>query len=312
MKTEKQRTMFYRRAAWIVGKGGNLEKELKAAHENLSSTAERTFPHNEGEMQGLSFESSDQGFCMHIASYVPHQATSLVPFPSRAPAKNTTPQSPPDKHNYLEGDIFVVVRGNHIVLCPSGARESAAISYVTHALRKSGKEKLITRFSVEPVVNIDKLKMIQQEGVKKIALNASLYEASTEYLERKTTKMTLLNGLATEVLTLFSKDNDDRLKDVSEFENLSVRVEISFDSRKKGGEVGRERLERTAEKVISDNEDDGFQITTGSGKKFTPNSIRINESVILSAFGNSVEREKAWDSLKKYLDSLSESGALEQ
>lgn len=312
MKTEKQRTMFYRRAAWIAGKSGNLEKELKAAHKILSSTAERTFPHNEGEMQGLSFEPSDQGFCMHIASYVPHQATSLVPFPSRASVKNTTPQSPPDKHNYLEGDIFVVIRGNHIVLCPSGARESVAISYMTHALRRSGKDKLITHFSVEPVVSIDKLKIIQQEGVKKIALNASLYEASTDYLERKTTKMTLLNGLATEVLTLFAKDNDDRLKGVGEFENLSVRVEISFDSRKRGGEIGRERLERTAEKVILDNEDDGFQIITGSGKKFAPNSIRINESVGLSVFGNSVEREKAWDSLKKYLDSLHESGALEQ
>ncbi|MEK8086889.1 hypothetical protein WNB94_10750 [Aquabacterium sp. A3] len=312
MKTEKQRTMFYRRAAWIAGKSGNLEKELKVAHKILSSTAERTFPHNEGEMQGLSFENSDQGFCMHIASYVPHQATSLVPFPSRASARNTTPQSPPDKHNYLEGDIFVVIRGNHIVLCPSGARESVAISYMTHALRRSGKDKLITHFSVEPVVSIDKMKIIQQEGVKKIALNASLYEASTDYLERKTTKMTLLNGLANEVLTLFAKDDDDRLKDVDEFENLSVRVEISFDSRKRGGEIGRERLERTAEKVISDNEDDGFQIITGGGKKFTPNSIRINEPVSLSVFGNSVEREKAWDSLKKYLDSLHESGALEQ
>lgn len=304
--------MFYRRAAWVQGKNGNLESELIAAHKTLSTTATRTFPHNDGEMQGLSFELSEKGLCIHIASYVPHQSTSLVPFPSNAQTKNTTPQSPPESHSYLEGDIFAVIRGNHIVLCPSGARETVAVSYITHALRKSGKEKLITKFSVEPVVNIDKLKIIQKEGVKKISLNASLYEASTDYLERKTTKMNLLNGLASEVLTLFSNDNDERLRDIGEFENLSVRVEISFDSRKRGGELGRERLEKTAEKVISDNEDDGFQITTASGKKFTPNAIRINESVNIKSFGNSVDRIDAWNELKKYLDSLHESGALAQ
>lgn len=312
MKSEKARTMFYRRVAWLIGQKGNLEGELKLAHAALKTTAERTFPHGEGEIQGLSCDPKPYGLCFHVASYVPHQPTSLVPFPSRALAKNTSPLPPPDEHNYLEGDIFFVLSGNHLVLCPSGARESVALQYISHMLRKFGREKLLTKFNIEPIANIDKVKLLANEGVKMVSLNASLYEATTEYTERKTTKMTLLNGLAEEFLSLFSNDKDERLHEAGELENLSVRVEISFDSRKRGGEVGRERLEKTASKLIADDEDQGFTIVTGNGKKLTADAIRINEKVVLPAHGNSVSRTEAWSALADFLEDLKQSGTLEQ
>ncbi len=263
-------------------------------------------------MQGLTVQQGNNGLFFHLASYTPHQPTSLVPFPSRAKSKETSPEPPPDKHNYMEGDIFFMISGNHIVLCPSGARESVALSYINHALRKSGKEKHITRFSIEPVAKIDKVKLLQQEGVKKVALNASLYEASVEYTERKTTKMNLLNGVAEEVLALFAKDNNQELQSISDMENLSVKLELSFDSRKKGGAVGRERLEKTANMLISDDEDQGFSIVTGSGKRLTADEIRISDKVKLAPHGNSVFRSSARDALEQYLVDLNDSGMLEQ
>lgn len=312
MAKEKFRTLFYRRVAWLNGSSDVMQRHLSKAHDSLDSTQKRTFPHGEGEIQGLTVETRKAGLFFHIASYTPHQPTSLVPFPSKAKSKDTSPEPPPDRHNYLEGDIFFLVSGNNIVLCPSGAHESVAISYIKHVLRKSGKEEHITRFHIDPVAKIDKVKLIKQEGVKKISLNASLYEASVEYMERKTTKMNLLNGVAEEVLALFSKDSNKDLQEIKEMENLSVKLEISFDSRKKGGDVGRERLEKTANMLVADDEDQGFSIVTGSGKRLTADEIRISDKVKLSAHGNSVFRSDAWTSLEKYLDDLDELGMLEQ
>lgn len=312
MNKEKSRTLFYRRVAWINGASGSLEKHLSKVHDSLVTTHDRTFPHGDGEIQGLTVEKRKNGLFFHLASYTPHQPTSLVPFPSKAKSKDTSPEPPPDKHNYLEGDIFFLVNGNHLVLCPSGARESVALSYINHALRKAGMEKLITRFSIEPVAKIDKVKLLQQEGVKKVALNASLYEATMEYMERKTTKMNLLHGVAEEVLALFAEDNNKDLQEIGEMENLSVKLEISFDSRKKGGTLGRERLEKTAGMLIADDEDQGFSIITGSGKRLTADEIRISDKVMLAPHGNSVFRSSARDALEQYLSDLKESGMLEQ
>ena len=309
----KTRTIFYRRVAWVDGKANNsLEKHLKKAHDSLQTTHERTFPHADGEVQGLIVEPRNEGLFFHLALYTPHQPTSLVPFPSKAKSKETTPKSPPDEHNYMDGDIFFIVSKNHIVLCPSGARESVAISYINHALRKGGMDNLITKFSIEPVAQIDKVKLIQQEGVKKVALNASLYEASVEYSERKTTKMNILNGVAEEILALFAKDNNLELQNIGDMENLSVKLEISFDSRKKGGELGRQRLDKTASMLINDDEDQGFSIITGSGKKLTADEIRISDKFKLSPHGNSVFRADAKEALITYLADLKESGMLEQ
>lgn len=303
--------MFYRRASWLDGPG-NIQKHLKAAHVTLTSTDSRTFVHGEGEIQGLAFSEKDNYLLFHVAYYVPHQPTSLVPFPSKAKSKETSQQPPPDEHNYMEGDIFFLVRENHLVLCPSGASESVAVSYINHALRKTGNEKLLTKFSIEPIADVDKIKLLHREGVKKVLLESSLYEATEEYNERTTTKMKLMNGVAQEVLALFAKDNNKSLQEIHEAENLMVRLEISFDSRKRGGEIGRKRIEKTADKLIADDEDQGFKIVTGSGKTLSATQIRVSEKALLPAHGKSVMRNAAWTRLSEYLAELKASGILEQ
>jgi hypothetical protein len=236
----------------------------------------------------------------------------LVPFPSKAKSRDTSQESPPHDHNFLESDIFFVLSGNHLVLCPSGARESVALSYINYILRKVGEDKLTTRFSIESVANIDKVKLLQSEGVKKIALNASLYEATMDYTERTTTKMTLLNGIAEEFVALFAEDKNHKLREIGELENLSVKVEISFDARKRGGEIGRERLEATASKLLGEDESEGFTIVTSDGKKLTANEVRINQKVSLPTHGSSVSRHEAWSSLAGYLEDLKALGMFQQ
>jgi hypothetical protein len=311
----KQRTLFYRRVVWPGKNSNNLEKLLVSAHQILTTTKKRTFPYNEVEIQGMKIKHDrDVGFFCHVASYVPGQSTSLVPSPADVKETDPLPQAPPNRHNFMEGDIFFLVNGDHIVLCPSGVRESIAVAYISNILQNSFNEGTVPIYSIEPIADVNKVNLLRQEGVKKIAMNASLYDASVDYIERKTVQGKIFSTAAKEILALFSLDNDLELREIDKKENLTVRVEISFDSRKKGGEIGKRRIESVANKIINDSDDggDGFSIITTTGKRLTLDEVRLSEKATIAILGNSISRLDAWELLEQYMYSLKIKGMLEQ
>lgn len=199
---KRSRTLTYRRIHWFEGQKQTMQGKIESAHQALTSTQDRTFQHGDGEIQGIRVEKRAGSLLIHLTEYTPHQPTSLVPFPSQVPVSETSERAPPRKHHYLEGDIFFLLRGNHFILCPSGARESAAESYLKYVLRAVDQEELITQFEISSVADVDKAKLIKTEGVRKIGLKASLYEATQEYIERKTTRLSLLGELADRFMSM--------------------------------------------------------------------------------------------------------------
>jgi hypothetical protein len=309
----KNRTLFYRRVIWDGKATSDLQKLFAKAHSILKTTEQRTFQYNDIEIQGLKIKHNhDKGSLCHIASYFRGQPTSLVPDPSDKEETNTLVRNPPSKHNFMEGDIFFLLNGNHIVLCPSGVRESIAIAYIANVLQNAFQEGAVPSYSIQPVADINKIKLLQQEGVKNIILSSSLYEASSDYVERKTVRETLLSSVAKEFIALFSKDNDIDLKDIDKKENLSVRLVISYDSRKKGGDIGKRRINSVANKLINEGDTDGFLIETGTGKTVTSDEVRLSEKVQINVHGNSISRVDAWEKLDQYLYDLKSSGLLDQ
>lgn len=309
----KNRTLFYRRVIWRDKTTKKLEDILIKAHEILTTTKQRTFPYHDAEIQGMKIKhDQDNCFRCHVATYIPGQPTSLVPSPSTEKENNTRTQEPPSNEDFMEGDVFFLLAGDHIVICPSGVRESIAIAYISNVIQNAFPEGSIAFYSIEAIADINKVNLIRQEGVKKIILNSSLYEASYDYMERKTVKQTLLSTAAMEILALFSKDKDKNLMDIDKKENLSVRLEISYDSRKKGGNIGKKRIDRVANKIIHDDDTAGTSIITGTGKRVTPDEVRISEKVQIKVRGNSISRADAWAKLDQYLYDLTSSGLLEK
>ncbi len=305
----KYRTFFYRRVSWNGNHLQDLESHLKLAHEELQTTADRTFEYNEGgEIQGISYEVRDSGLFCHVTAYVPFRSTLLVPFASSDKVKTTKPQQPPDNHHFMDGDAFFLIKGNHIILCPSNVRETVVITYIKEILKKTNREDLLLKFSIQPITNLNTLKLIKDEGVKRLELNASLYEASVKYMERTSVNNRMFKGIS-EVLGLLKKDED---KDIDDRENLTVKLSISYDLRKKGGDISKQRLQEIANEVIEEDADKGFVIITRQGKKVTSDQIRISEKFKIPVDGNSVIKEAVWNELEAYLKKLRKSGVLGQ
>nr|VFJ63268.1 MAG: hypothetical protein BECKFM1743C_GA0114222_103403 [Candidatus Kentron sp. FM]VFJ64060.1 MAG: hypothetical protein BECKFM1743A_GA0114220_103473 [Candidatus Kentron sp. FM]VFK17159.1 MAG: hypothetical protein BECKFM1743B_GA0114221_104643 [Candidatus Kentron sp. FM] len=306
---KRERTLSYRRVIWVKGaQANNLERHLRKAHEGFTTTAERTFPYNDGEIQGakIEFEDNADGLLAHIGLYVHHQSASVLPFPGSEESSEATLHPPPDAHNYSGKEVFFLIKGNDIALCTSNAHENVATLYIKHILRKAGKKELTTFFSIEPIANISKLRLIREKGVKKIHLNASVYDATLRYEKRKTVGMTMLNEAAQALMIAIGKDIDEK-----EMENLSVKVEYSFDLRKEGGELAGEHLKKTAVRLVEE-DDQGFKIETGDGSSFGAEDLYMRKKVRFEPFGDSIFRSKAWEALKEYLGELKQSGISEQ
>ena len=306
----KQRTLYYRRAVW-TGRRQNLQKYLIDAHKHRGTTKQRTFQYGDGEIEGINWKQSNNSFLFHITEYVPHQPTSLVPFPSAAKTDKTSEFSPPSSNHFLEGDIFCFLKNNHLLLCPSGAREAVAESYIQYMLRADGNGALLTSFEITPIIDLDRYRYIRQHGVKRIELNSSLYEATVDYEERRNIRQTLLKEFSDSFISLFKNDPKSELRDITDKENLSVKLIISYDKRGHG-DVGWQRMIKAGSQLARSDEDEGFKIVTGDDQAFSADEIRIKEKVKINSFGKSIDRESAWEALEEYYEQLRSTGALQQ
>lgn len=330
----KKRPFYYRRAGWDeINRDPTLEKILTDCHQALATVGDRTFVLGEGEIRGADADvRSGVGLFLHVASYVPDELTTTIEKTKVAKKSKLHAEPATAGREFLSGDIFVLVKDNHVILCPSGVRESVAHSYIYNVLKKSGHHRMLASFDLEKIAKASKLAMVAAEGVKSIELGSSLYDASISELNvagKKASQKKIEDVLkrAAELFEdLFAQDPD--LSEIKEQENLNIKISLNFDGREARrknkpigfGEIGRSRLNKTSEEIIKeyeaqpqlDVEDDGFKIVTMAGNIITPNEIRVSDSFSVNTFGKSIDKADAFDKLSSYYDKLKKSGVLAQ
>lgn len=329
---QKHKKIYYRRAVWgESGKSINIEKLLKDAHDLHTTVGSRTFEGNQGaSIRGASFEPhKDGGFFLQIAAYTPEQPTSTIDKSRSKKHSTISAESPPEGKNYLDGEVFVFVRKNHIILCPSGSRENIVESYFYKILKKAGHTDVAETLDLNKVAKTSKINMIQNEGVKEISLGASLYEASRDYIESKEIDNNdpsikgLIANFTEDVKRVFSKDK--KLNEIDEKENLNVKITIKFDGNKAKrknnpidyGVSGKKRLAKTSDMLIREFEEDydedySFKIVTGANNTITPEEIRVSDKKFIKTHGKSLDKRDAWDKLLEYYNELDTTGVLKQ
>ena len=311
MNPEKSRKLTYRRASWSQNHGKTLQQFLDEAHVKYKATQERVFDYGDGKIQGMSFVKRGDCSCGHIAFYVPNQPTCLVPDASPANDLDTSTQEPPQGHSYLDGDIFYVAREDDLVVCASSLRESALLNYLSSILDLYCEEFTPKDIAISAVADIDQIKLLKREGVAKIVINSTLYSASINYLERKLQKQGFSRRIQAIAEAALLQDHHLDASQLYEEANLSMRVEISMDRRKRGL-ASQQSITETATSLLNDPEADDVTIITNSGSKVRASSIAVSKSVRLPANGDSVSKHPTWTALIEYLNDLSILGVTSQ
>lgn len=287
---------------------------MRDGHTRLSKSSQRILDYGSGSLQGMDCPLGRPFVVVHVAAYTPNQKASLVPLPSVAESVlNTTDESPPDGHNFLEGDIFILVSENDIILCPSGLRESAAMHYIDWIIQQGNPSIVESReYAIEPIASVDAIQMLRREGVSRIMLNASLYAATISYGQRNSGDSGILGSLRELALTYFPENNLLSQAERNHYANLSTRLEISFDGRRRGGEISGQAITDAAVDIFNQATDDGISIRTRRGNLISRDTIRISKQVVLPVSGNSVSKLEAWAEMASFLDELRSTGALSQ
>ncbi len=322
----KTKKIYYRRAVFSGSNARTLESYLLKAHEQFHTTASRTFPGGVGgfEISGAHYKKcKNTGLYLQIVSYVPGQPTSTVSKPSDDLVAKIEEASAPPGSDFMEGDLFALVKDNDVLLCPSGARENVALAYFLQILEKMGKKKTARTLELERVAKIDKIKMINKNGVKEIQLASSLYEASIEHVKAQegNSVNALKRVVADQIKRIFSKDAT--LKEIQEKENINVKVIIRFNGKEAMkhqkepdfGIIGKKRLAEASKKLLQETDedpDDGFKIVTWDNNEISANDVRVSEKYRIEKFGKSLDRANAWEKLEEYYYQLQGTGIIAQ
>ena len=313
MADRKNKTFIYRRAVWLVdGQTVTLEHCLREMDRKLPTVADKTVGRAEDQViHCAKFDPANAGggIYLHIVTDTPGEAASVVPHtkPGAIEIKVDTSAAPAN-FEFMDGDAFLYVRHDDVVMCSTNIRDGGVRIFFHDLFRKAGMGNKTILFDLRPVAAVDKVKLINAEGVKEIDLRATISKAASDYSRRKHQTQTVAGAAARQVKAIFGKPND-----VSK-DSLSISITLKSDHRIRAGVVlGEKMLDKMALDLIKSQEDgDEFVIHTRKGQTITKSEISIQTKSSVKAQGKSVDRDQAWKRLEEFYKSLKDSGLTEQ
>lgn len=305
------KTLSYRRVKFLTEGNDSLESLLITAHQSRPNIEDRTITQeNQVVLECRNFHRKPgSGVFLHIAAYIPGEHASVVRRVSGVPSGGLETAPPPEGYEFMDGDTMLFVAGDHVIVCSSTLHERQAERYLTQIIDLAEIAPHAGNFSLTKIANIDKVRVLNTQGVKSINFNSSLYSASIDHLERTTVNKSLMGEIADKILAIVGKDmNEEGLENA---ENISVNLRLSFDNRKVGADESKKRLGEIANLMVTE-DDDGFFIETMDGGRVSHSDIVLHKKMKMQKFGKTVYCQEAWTALENYYLELKEGGLLDQ
>ncbi|MGO4638445.1 hypothetical protein AB4Z43_08410 [Mesorhizobium sp. 2RAF45] len=305
------RTLEYRRVRWLAA-GHSLEQFLRQAWGHFPTQHQRTVVKADGSsVCGLRSRQYDaDGFAIQCARYTANQSIGVL---SMVPAPDAeVGERPPDAdENFLNADFMALVRGNHVIVMNAGRNAAALGNYLRGLFNSAGLPNHTTQFELSRVGDLDKLAMIENIGVKAVALRVDIAEASAVELIDGAGPDTIWNrakrAAASTLGALIAQD--DQLARIREAEAGTVTVSINI---KKGDLLAAKTgLDHLGYEVAEDEEADDFLIQLRDGQSISPDEVAVRKRVSVDAIANSVSADEAWTKMRQYMQELAANGQLE-
>ena len=328
----KNRTVYYFRCVFADIDGVkvklNLETMLLNAWQKLNSTDDRSFHIGDersvvGMMLGTKQAKLKIGnqdcTLFSVGLYEEGASANTINKPSKASLEleADTYDAPLDQE-FLDGEGFVCVLGNHIVMSPAANLRAGPINtFMESLLAKGGFGKESDAINIQQVADIDAVKTIENEGVSNIEVNAFSYLSTLEYIKRvskndnTSKKLNKITKMVTAVLDALRDDDSDA--EILENEGLNARIQISHDGRAGGdtADLGQGHAKDTA-KLLASTDVGGYVILTKKGTKLTNEDIVLKHVVKVKRHGKSVNRDQMWFKLVESIEKYDKDGILEQ
>ena len=312
----KKRTIYYERAVWPAETGSTLQEALSTSLATRPSVIDTRLPLRDGKAEVRHRMDHSQGLHLHIAAWTDREPMSTVPHPSpAAPSADLAEEQPGSDWDYLDGAGMVLVSGNHCLTMPSGLHKSSIAQFL-HSLILHGPHPagLVPSHAADlrllAIARPDIARLLDEQGVKRIRLNVGQYaEIGRERDDRRSS--TIVQSLRDTVwgtlLDMITNDADRR--EIEQAENVSAKLVISIDSRRRG--LTHEALSPVASRIFEEGAED-IEIETKTGQRIRSGQLVLTKSVPVKASAKTVHHNHAWELMQEFFAELRRAGALEQ
>lgn len=317
MVETRDKVISYRRAVWLQkpADGQSLETFISDVHDKLSKVNKRIVERYAQKIKSAKPKKlKDGGILRHLTADTPGEAASVVKsHQDEADDVETGTAPAPDQTEYMDADAFILIVADDVFMCTSGFREKAVRFVLAKLMYKAGNTEFSDQFDLIPSANMDKIKLIEQEGVAEIDIRASMYAASGSYIAHKKTSTNFMAGVSNIVAALAGSQDDEVQIDGCAEDDVKISVVLKGSGRfRKGISVGHRSIEGIAQNLVEHAEqDDEFQIITRSGRRISQSEVYIRTKVAMEKSGKSVAKESAWEELTKLYKDLKHNGALD-
>ena len=288
--------------AFRTGQGPRLSilEAVEKINEVFKAPAERRAIAGEKAVECRSYRKDEGVVGLHLVGYIPDDTIGIVPHN----ADDLSLLPPPANADFLDGELMALIADEAIIFCRLGLFEGALNSYIQFLGPKAGLDKEDASFLFKNRTDIDKLKVIHEDGVASIRFDGVANHAAVQHANGDA-KVGLTGRLIDSVWGEIQALAFDDKAPKRDTENLKVEVFLKFDKRS-GMAIDQEEIQDVAELIAG--ADEGFQILTLSGRRITPNDVLLNKTVSLKRYGKSVAFNDVFVEMLTYYKELTAPG----
>lgn len=309
-KTTK--TLYYLRAR-RDGNPFDLQALMTRARRRKSNCGSTEIELGGGDVVRIQhYSAAGSRLRLHLSRYVPGVSASTLQPKATSAEDDEGTQAPPRGKEFKEGDCFLLIKDHHVLYCGHGISKEKAALYLSQLFRAANLHDESSGFDLVPASNLDKLKLIQEHGVKSIQLAVSAFDLSLPQARRKNWISKSFGKLGDELSALISKDQ--AIAEQKALEDLIVNVEVRLDGNTRAVQGSQDFIENLAETVLEDDDTpiSDFLIVTQDGERITSGAIRLQTKASVETKDNSVSHSSVWAELGTYFDQIAQGNLLEQ
>lgn len=302
----KPRPLSYRRAVWFIQPAHkkDLQSLVREALDKLPNIEDTRVPRGEQVLElrhrvkaGATGKIGPVTL-LHVAAYTPKDSASLVPIAIGPNDADLSEMAPPANHEFLDGDLMVLIYGNDICICTSNATEAAFYTFVIGILEKIGYLDKDLRFEIQKVANRDALEELVKDGVREVTFDFVAYEASMVAFGNKPRGFSLKEAFN----AILGKDSG--VDELIEQQGVQGLLTIRADGRVAHG-AAQHALAGLARQVVEDDAE-GFVIETKGGDRITPSELSIRRTVDIEKNAKTIKHADAWGHLMDFYEFINE------
>lgn len=311
MAGDTNKTVYYFRAR-RDGKPFDLQSVIAKARKRKKTVGDSEVELGGGDVVRIQHFKPGTHILLHLARYVPGVVASTLLPNAAAEEDDEGSQAAPKGKEFKDGDCFLLVKNFHVLYCGHGISYQKASLYLTQLFRAAKLHDESSGFDLAPASNLDKLKLMQEHGVRSVELATNAFAMSLPKAKRDKWIAKTFGSLGDELKALVMKDQS--AVEQAALEDLLVNIEVRLDGNTRASQGSQKFIEELAETVLEDADApiSEFVIVTQNNERITPSEIRLQSTAKVEKKDNSLSHNSVWSALEGYLTTISAGNLLEK